>query len=373
MSSLPKDFDEANYLEANIDVAADVRSGIFKSGADHYEKFGQKENRPLRLGAIPVNFGESEYLAANRDVAISVKDGTFKSGLEHYRKFGRQEHRSLSARSPILQRRDMILAGLDLGVMHGMEIGALNSPLVSPNEGNVIFVDFADAATLRDNHKTNPGVNADAIVEVTAVWGERTLQECVGFDTKLDYVLASHVVEHVPDLITWLEEIYTVLKPSGSLRLAVPDRRYTFDYLRRESSIFDAIEARLRRARQPLPKAIMEHFGLYTEVNCQLAWKGALDPANLKPTYSIKTAMEIARSALESGAYIDTHCWVFTPESFATLCLQMADLDLIQFSCDYFFDTPRDNMEFYVSLKPGLNKKEILKSWESMKRELSST
>ncbi len=52
-----------------------------------------------------------------------------------------------------------------------------------------------------------------------------------------DLLVASHVIEHVPDLITWLREIASVLKPTGQARLAIPDRRYTFDLLRVETQL----------------------------------------------------------------------------------------------------------------------------------------
>lgn len=41
------DFNEDEYLAANPDVAAAVRSGVCPSGADHYASYGIHENRPL--------------------------------------------------------------------------------------------------------------------------------------------------------------------------------------------------------------------------------------------------------------------------------------------------------------------------------------
>jgi hypothetical protein len=41
-------FDEASYLEANPDVAADVRRGRWSSGKEHYQQYGFKEGRSPR-------------------------------------------------------------------------------------------------------------------------------------------------------------------------------------------------------------------------------------------------------------------------------------------------------------------------------------
>ena len=46
-------------------------------------------------------------------------------------------------------------------------------------------------------------------------------------DHTLDYVVASHVLEHVANPIAALAECYRVIRPGGILYLVVPDRRAT--------------------------------------------------------------------------------------------------------------------------------------------------
>jgi SAM-dependent methyltransferase len=207
-------------------------------------------------------------------------------------------------------------------------------------------------------------------VEVNAVWGENTLKQCIGQDNKVDYVLASHVIEHVPDLIRWLAEIQEVLKDNGSLRLAVPDRRYTFDYLRSESRLSDVLEAYLLKARRPLPRLIIEHCHMARVVDVTAAWRGKLDARELHSLSNLATGVEAAKDSILNGVYHDTHCWIFTPVSFANLFYQLAELDLVGFACERFFETPRDAFEFYVHLAPTTDRTRILDSWDSMKREL---
>src|SRR5437868_3008097 len=84
----------------------------------------------------------------------------------------------------------------------------------------------------------------------------RALLEAVG--RPVDYVVASHVIEHVPDLIGWLAEVREALEPGGELRLAVPDRRYTLDYRRSVSRLADVVHAWFMRARRPLPHQILD-------------------------------------------------------------------------------------------------------------------
>src|SRR5215207_1173919 len=45
----PENFDDAGYLAANPDIADAYRKGLVRSPRQHFEKFGQREGRRLRL------------------------------------------------------------------------------------------------------------------------------------------------------------------------------------------------------------------------------------------------------------------------------------------------------------------------------------
>lgn len=53
----------------------------------------------------------------------------------------------------------------------------------------------------------------------------------------LDYVVASHVLEHVANPVAALAEWLRVLKPGGLIYLVVPDRRQTWDHTRPLTSV----------------------------------------------------------------------------------------------------------------------------------------
>jgi hypothetical protein len=63
------------------------------------------------------------------------------------------------------------------------------------------------------------------------------------------------------------------------------------------------------------------------------------------------------------------HCWVFTPNSFASLFKQLAENDLLHFECDWFIDSQENTFEFFVSLKPCSDKQRMLQSWQKMQDE----
>jgi SAM-dependent methyltransferase len=304
-------------------------------------------------------FDERGYLAGNPDIRAAVEAGKFVSGRQHYDLHGKDEGRDPAGTDT---RQGKFLRGLDLKSMTGMEIGALTAPIVRKSDGPIIYVDHADTATLKAKY-AGTGIELDQIVPVDVVWGEKNLQTCIGEGVKLDYVVNSHVVEHVPDLITWLAEIHAILKPDGVLRMAVPDRRFTFDYLRRESSVADALDAYVRRARVPLPHAILDHFINHCSVDAISAWNGTLALEHLRPTHTPRFALEVAERALVTGEYVDTHCWVFTPHSFVALCAKLAELDLLHLSCDELYPTATLEIEFIVSMRPAQNLADCVTSW----------
>src|ERR1700722_8436880 len=202
-----------------------------------------------------------------------------------------------------MDRRQKILEGLDLGKSVGAEIGALCSPIVTRNEGRVFYVDYTDAESLKAKYASDSSVDVSKIVEVDVVWGQKSLKEALCDNIALDYVIASHVVEHVPDLVTWLNEIRSVLKPDGELRLAVPDRRFTFDYVRGETRMSDVLAAYLVRARVPQPHEVLDFVLNAKKVDLQKAWSGEIDVAELVPYNTFEDAVILARDVFENGHY----------------------------------------------------------------------
>jgi 2-polyprenyl-3-methyl-5-hydroxy-6-metoxy-1,4-benzoquinol methylase len=266
-----------------------------------------------------------------------------------------------------MNRRQKILENLDLGKSVGAEIGPLCSPIVTREEGRVFYVDYTSTNSLRAKYASDSSVDVQKIVEVDAIWGDKSLKEALCDDIVLDYVIASHVLEHVPDLVTWLNEVRSVLKPDGVLRLAIPDRRFTFDYVRGETRLSDILTAYLVRARVPQPREVLDFVLNAKKVDVQKAWSGQIDVAELVPYNTFEDAMRLARDVLENRTYHDTHCWVFTPHSFSGLCEGLAMVGLLPFACEGFHDTEHNQLEFFVKLRPCDDREEIVKSWRQMK------
>ena len=271
----------------------------------------------------------------------------------------------VQAGSKAMGRKENLLKGLDVRNAVGLEIGPLASPVVSKQEGAIYYVDYADAEFLRNRYKDDPNVDTSKIVSIDAIWGERSLKEAMNGQS-VDYIVASHVVEHVPDLVTWLSELHSVLHQGGQVRLVVPDKRYTFDYLRQVSRLSDILTAYVVRARVPQPHEIFDFCLNKVTIDTAAAWRNEIDATKLTKDFTFEGAMRLARDVIDNGTYHDVHCWVFTPFSFTQLCCELAKAELLKFACEYFIDTAHGELEFYVALKTSQDKGEAIDSWAKM-------
>ncbi len=247
-----------------------------------------------------------------------------------------------------MDKREKMLALVDPAHTSGLEIGPLDIPIVTREMGRVRYVDHVSTEELRVKNRENPFVDVDRIVEVDYVWGTKTLPELVASESPFDYVVASHVIEHVPDLVGWLEEVRAVLRPRGVLSLAVPDKQYCFDYFRQPTGAAEVLEAYLRHDRKPGFRQLFDHLASFATVDGKLIWDAN---ARVAPTRQIpvRTAWDIARAQAADGVYHDVHSWVFTPISFFDLLATLTELDLIDFIVAKFF--PTAGHEFFVSLQ----------------------
>jgi hypothetical protein len=270
-----------------------------------------------------------------------------------------------------MTRHEKLLLGLDLDRATAIEIGALDKPLIPPTTPGVFFVDHMDTPSLRQKYAAHEHVNKDNLVHVHGVWGEKNLAEAAAAVAPVDCLVASHVIEHVPDMVTWLQEVATVLKPAGDLRLAIPDRRYTFDLLRAETVLADVLAAHLVRARIPQVRQVIDHVENTVPVNSHELWEGTFDRTALVKFHPPSDIELLAHDILDNGNYHDVHCWVFTPASFTQLMMRLAELGYHAFKCVTLFDTAPYTNEFIVIAQLTADKAEAIESWRAMHEALA--
>lgn len=288
-------------------------------------------------------FSEAAYLASRPDVVIAISNGSFHSGREHYDKYGKGEGRFFDRSS----REEKVFHLLDKKGL-GLEIGPSHNPIAPKAKGfNVHILDHASAAELRSKYQEH-GVNLDNIEEVDFIWHVETFPKLIGQTSCYDWIIASHVIEHVPDLISYLQQCETLLKPNGFLSLVIPDKRYCFDYFSSSSSTGNVLDGYAENRVRPSPGQVFDHISNASKRNNDIAWgKDELGGAD-ELAHTLAQAQEHWARSVSTSDYIDVHCWRFTPASFRLLISDLQSLGLIGLEIKAEFDTT--GCEFYVSL-----------------------
>lgn len=258
-----------------------------------------------------------------------------------------------------MTRLEKLLQYIDPANQTGLEIGALTRPVITQAMGPVRYVDHCSTAELRAKYQTDPNIDETTIVEVSYVWGEQPLAEVVGGE-KFDYIVASHVIEHVPDMVGWLRELADVLKPGGVLSLAIPDKRWSFDCRRENSHFGQMVQAFVEGRRRPNLGQVVDHFSNEVQADSQALWDGRASLASLHNVRQIDE-FDVMRSEerlrayqhaiTEEQLYLDVHCNTFTPYSFFELLRQLATIGLLDYRVLQFHDTPTNDFEFFVVLQ----------------------
>lgn len=295
-------------------------------------------------------FDEAAYLEANPDVAAAVAAGHFASGYEHYEAAGRAEGRGF-VRVP--SRNEIVWSMVDTAG-RGIELGPLDHPVMAKRDGfDVRIVDYLDTDSLRAKYGTDehPDVDTDAIEEVDVVSRGESLTELLGADAAYDWVVASHVVEHIPDLVSFLQDVERILRPEGRLALVVPDKRVTLDHYGEATTTGQVLDAYAARRTRPSPGQAFDHFARAAALGGRIAWSAGDEgvPEMLHPYAAARVAYERALDGDDFGG--ELHCWRFTPAGFALLIDDLRDLGLTTLAVVAEHDTV--GCEFFVALGRG--------------------
>ncbi len=256
--------------------------------------------------------------------------------------------------SPVTRRDAFLTRGTNPNTGRGLEIGALNNPIIPSGIGSIKYVDYTDTEGLRRQHAALPDRVA-GIVNVDYVWrGSGSLAEVVGEVDAFDFVIASHVIEHVPNTLGWFRGICSVMKPGGVFNLAVPDKRYTFDLKCPLSTLAQLIEADMLNYQIPSVRQMFEHTFNIAKIEPGAIWLDNLNVDSLEKynsDYAIYLAHDQASKIISEGTYIDSHCWFYTPSSFLELMEGAVLLERFDFLLTHIEPTLEGDFEFFVSLE----------------------
>jgi SAM-dependent methyltransferase len=195
----------------------------------------------------------------------------------------------------------------------GLEIAPYFDPFLSKSEHNVLYTDYIDNDEIRKKADENPSLKTQAIPEIDFVWVPgRPLKECAPEGKLFDYVVASHVMEHVPNPVGWLNELLSVTKVGGKVLLFLPDRRTNSDYRRSLTSFAQLYEWWLLQPGVPTPGQIADFMGESIDAGGWNFLEGP--PPAIKRPYSDSELVNTTIFYRRNYGYIDIHASVWEPD-----------------------------------------------------------
>lgn len=247
----------------------------------------------------------------------------------------------------MMARESLLLSWINIDG-RGLEIGPSYNPLVAKRDGfQVETADYTDAEGLRRKYAGNPGVDLSRIEVVDHVLSERGLFQTILKESHFDYIIASHVIEHTPDLIGFLKDCEKCLVPDGVLVLAIPDKRYCFDVFQPLTSTGQVFQASIDRRTRPSLGSILDDR-LYNAVRGRAIGWGNQDNGNLEFFIDLAQARSAFASDRVARHYTDVHVWKFVPSSFRLILNDLYELGEIGLR-EATFESSAGH-EFYCSL-----------------------
>jgi len=241
-----------------------------------------------------------------------------------------------------------------------LEIGAFYNPLLEKKDYDVYYLDILNEEELKKRfHYLNEEIK-NRIVPVDYILDETYNKTFKDTDMKFDYIVSSHVLEHIHDPISYLFDISTILNPNGKVCLLLPDKDFTFDYYRENSSFADWFDMYTRGEYNNLPRIFLDsEIGKVNENDYIKYWnKTNSKYPNPNVNYILNEYVKLIENT-ENNSF-DEHCWVFTDKSFLKILSNLIKTNILPYKLIDFFPTAVYDNTFGLILELDYTVKEDL-------------
>jgi len=222
-----------------------------------------------------------------------------------------------------------------------LEIGPMFVPILTKQEYNVRYTDYTTSVELRRKHRHQDYAND--IVDIDFIWRPgKMLRKCIPSTYNFDGIIASHVIEHVPNPIDWINQLLDCLNPNvkgGIIILVIPKKDFCYDKYRQNTRLPLLIDAYVRNASIPSPHQMFDFFSEHCTVS----------NLDVNEKYlSISDSLKMTASYFSRNEYADVHCSVFTPQSFDEIIISLNNLGILNVKSTLIHE---NKLEFVVELK----------------------
>lgn len=227
---------------------------------------------------------------------------------------------------------------------------------------NVFYADVISTEGVKDAYR-NDEINIDDVVPIDFVIEESYTKTFKNVE-KFQYVVLSHVIEHIPDLISFFLDIANILDDEGKIIMLVPDCRYTFDYYRNPSSFANIYDV-YKRGKESLLPVFLDAYSNKTILNDSFKLWNSRKYLDLERESSPEEVLDRLENILNQE-YPTTHYWTFTDFSFLKVIQDLTVFKLINFKVIEFYPTEYPRYEFGVVLELD---KDLIKDNNKIQKE----
>lgn len=243
-----------------------------------------------------------------------------------------------------------------------LEFGPLIWPMVTRADyPNAYYSDIRSGEDIKKLYSSNEylkstgiTVDIDKIIDIDYVI-KGTYKETFKNVEKFDVVLLSHVIEHIPDIIFFFQDLPNVLKENGKVVIIYPDARYCFDRFRNGSTFIDAYD--VYKNNENSSKRVFDFTYNVVKQNDPFFFWGDKKQNNILPKNDFKDSLATYEKALKNELPDDTHFWPFADYQFVKFLYDMDRAGLLSFEIDDFYQTQENTQEYMLCLKLKKDKK----------------
>ena len=279
--------------------------------------------------------------------------------INHYNYYG--YHEGLKC-NRINDRRDFI--NLVNQNSYILEIGPLCFPTFDVTKENVKTLDFFTTEELKENYKNDPNVLVNNIVNID--YSVKSLPYNEIINIKFDICFSSHNIEHTPCMVSFLNNVSSILNNNGYFFLAIPDYRYCFDRFRNPTNILEVLERFYSKKTKTSAISILEGRYYNTHNNSNDHWddfsknyQNIFNDINSKDNFISNKTDEIINNIddikkiieVSKDTYIDAHTWKLTPKNFQNIIYILNELRIIDLKLVRNYRTLKGSNEFYCILQ----------------------
>jgi hypothetical protein len=170
----------------------------------------------------------------------------------------------------------------------------------------------------------------------------------------------------VPCVISFLNNISSILVSKGYFFLCIPDYRFCFDHFRKQTNIFEILDTYYNNKNKSSAVSILEsrfltthndsvkHWNdfsksfqnIFVQINNENSFMEINKTKIINSINDIKNIYEYSKDT-----HIDCHSWKFNPQNFKVIIEILNKTNLIDFSILRTYRTLKNSNEFYVILQ----------------------